>query len=443
MTAWKKDNMTERKTVHDPIHGSIEIDGLFLQLLDRHEMQRLRFVRQLGMGFMVFPGANHTRFEHSLGVYHLSKRMCNAIDVYESETRMVMAAGMLHDICHAPFSHALEELMEIITGKDHMELARDLIFGKVPTYMERDEDIVGGTDPISDVLENSQISAKDVCDLISFPESDLGKLRVDKKNQSYFSSKDYMHQIIHGPVDADQMDYLMRDAHYTGVKLGTIDLDRLLSQIVKHNDKLVLMRGGIPAAEGLMVSRILMYSSVYFHKTSHMAEMMIAKAVEEAIEEGGEFSEIYLMNDSDLVSELVSHGGKASEMARSVLSRRIYKKSYVVKSAGDACIPELTKYTSYEKRKALEEQIAGRAGVDRSHVIIEVPSKSVLLSKMAIGKTDVPILDGGRVKSLASISPLAKSIQQRKSFDWLLRVSCPEDEKEIVGKAAKCVIGVE
>ena len=117
--------------VHDPVHGSIAVDGLFLDLMDRHEMQRLRSVKQLGLGYFVFPGANHTRFEHSLGTYHLAGRMADAIrlDRYEQDT--VRVAGMLHDICHPPFSHTLEAVMERETGLDHMDLARALITGKV------------------------------------------------------------------------------------------------------------------------------------------------------------------------------------------------------------------------------------------------------------------------------------------------------------------------
>ena len=151
------------------------------------------------------------------------------------------------------------------------------------------------------------------------------------------------------------------------------------------------------------------------------------------------------MTDADLVSDLISCGGKASEITRSVLARRIYKKAYTVASSdiGDDGASVLTKYTGYEKRKALEEQIASRAGVDKSHVIVEIPSKSMLLSYMTIGKTDVPILVDGRVRSLASLSPLARSIQQRKNYDWAVRVSCPERETEAVGKAAKGIIGID
>ena len=118
--------MDRAKVVHDPVHGSISVDGVFMEVMDRHEMQRLRSVKQLGLGYLVFPGANHTRFEHSLGAYHLAGRMADAIGLDVDDRDTVRMAGMLHDICHPPFSHTLESMMESSLGMDHMDLARVL-----------------------------------------------------------------------------------------------------------------------------------------------------------------------------------------------------------------------------------------------------------------------------------------------------------------------------
>ena len=448
-----------RKYVHDPIHGSIVIDGVFMDIMGRHEIQRLHSIKQLGLGNMVFPGANHTRFEHSLGVYHLAGRMCDALELDSDDTMTLKASGFLHDICHPPFSHTMEELMERITEKDHMDLARDLIFGNMPTFMERDRDLFDGTDTIGDILSRNGISPKEVCDLIAYPVSEIGNIRSGQslldyengslkpaeKQQSFFGSKDYAHQIIHGPVDADQMDYLMRDAHYTGVDHGAIDMDRLLTQMVLFNGKMALGKGGIVAAEGLMVSRALMYSSVYYHKTVRIVEMMMTKAVEAAMEQGEDFSEIYLMNDIDLMSRLNSIGGKASKLSRDVMFRRLYKKSYILytNNLSEDDKVQLTKYTGYEKRKRLEEDIAEKANLDRSQVIVDLPSKSTLLSNVKIGKTDVQILDGNKLRSVASFSPLAKSLQSRPIYDWSIMISAPKEHSEEVRKAAKDIIGID
>ena len=442
-----------RKYVHDPIHGSIMIDGMFMDLVGRHEIQRLHSIKQLGLGNMVFPGANHTRFEHSLGVYHLAGRMCEALELNKEDTLALKTAGFLHDICHPPFSHTLEELMERITGKDHMDLARELICGDMPMCMDRDRDLFGGAEPIAAILENNGVSAKEVCDLIAYPVSELGGISPSQSTldieggpakQSFFDSKDYAHQIIHGPVDADQMDYLMRDAHYTGVDHGAIDIDRLLTQMILFNGKMALDKGGIVAAEGLMVSRALMYSSVYYHKTVRIVEMMLTKAVEAAMEKGEDFSEIYLMNDVDLLSRLNTAGGVASKLSRDVMFRRLYKKSYILYSNNltDEDKVELTKYVGYEKRKALENDIANNAGLDKSQVIVDIPSKSTLLSSVKIGKTDVQILDGNKLRSITTFSPLAKSLQNRSIFDWSIMISSPREYTEAVNKAAKEIIGI-
>ncbi|MBQ7700947.1 MAG: HD domain-containing protein, partial [Candidatus Methanomethylophilaceae archaeon] len=180
------------KTVHDPIHGSISIEGLFVDIMDRPEMQRLHSVKQLGLGNIVFPGANHTRFEHCMGVYHLSGRMSKALGLDEEDDLAVRSAGFLHDICHAPFSHTLEGILEETTESNHMDLARDLIFGRIPTFMERDRDKFDGIEPISQLLEDNGVSAEQVCDLIAYPRSDMGGLH-SQDGDSYFSSKDYLH----------------------------------------------------------------------------------------------------------------------------------------------------------------------------------------------------------------------------------------------------------
>lgn len=436
--------MDGNTVIHDPIYGSVSVDGPYLELLDRHEVQRLRRIKQLGNGFSVFPGANHTRFEHSLGVYHLSGRMSQALELNKEDTDTVRAAGLLHDICHAPFSHALEELMEKITGKDHMDLARELIHGRMPYFMKRDANLIGGIGPMSEILEDSGISSEEVCDLISYPSTDVSGISIDS-NQSFFNSRDYIHQIIHGPVDADQMDYLLRDAHYTGVSYGSIDMDRLLSQMKVRNNKMVLGKGGIVAAEGLMVSRVLMYSSVYLHKTVRIGDKMLEKAAEAAIESGADLSEIYLMDDSDIISLLSSAGGPAAEIVRSIRFRNLYKKSFVLYSndLSEDDKAELVRFTGYEARKSLEEQIANRAGLEKHEVIVDIPSKSTLLSKIKVGKTDVLIDDGSKIRPVTSFSPLAKSLQTRNYFDWSIMVSAPEGKQEAVRKAAKGLIGIE
>ena len=430
------------KVVQDTVHGSISVDGPFLEVMDRHEMQRLRSIKQLGLGYLVFPGANHTRFEHSLGTYHLAGRMAAAIGLDRTDADAVRMAGMLHDICHPPFSHTLEALMEESVGLDHMELARKLIKGEVPDHLERDDDLFGGRDSIGEVMESYGISADEVCDIIAFPESRSEGLDRFSEGHSYFPSKAYDHQIIHGPVDADQMDYLMRDAHHTGVSHGSIDCERLINTMMVMNDRIVLRRGGVTAAEGLMVSRSLMYTTVYYHETVRIAQRMLTKAVEDS---GMDLGEVYLWRDMDLLQGLEAAGGRPSRTVRRLMNRMIDKKAMVVYSTDmtEQIAETLLGYTGPGGAARLEREIADEAGVDVFDVGAELTSRSNLQSVMRIGKTDVAIVDDeGKVRSLTRFSPIARSLQARDPYGWALLVSSPEGQRARVGKAARRVLGL-
>ena len=437
-------NVTERKVVHDPIHGSITLDGPFLEVMDRHEIQRLRSIRQLGLSNAVFPGANHTRFEHSLGVYHLAGRMADSMGLSEEESDTIRMAALLHDVCHPPFSHTLERMMESITGLDHMEMSRALIMGDVPSFMERDRSYFDGIDPLCTLMEDAGISPEGVCDLIINPHSDIGGFTLSGygSGQSSFSDREYAHQIIHGPVDADQMDYLMRDAHYTGVIHGAVDKDRLLSQMDIYNGRMVIRKGGIVAAEGLMVARTLMYSSVYYHKTVKTVEAMLRRAIEVS---DLDLSELYLMTDADLTSALLGCGGLSSDMMRSVLNRRLYKNAVIVYSAdaSEDFKASLVRYTDADRRRSLECEIASAIGADPAEVIVDVPSESSLLSKAKVGKTDVSVLIGDRVRPISRYSSVAKALQSRDPIDWCVMVSVPERLRSDAERAARRILSLD
>ncbi|MBR6214727.1 MAG: HD domain-containing protein [Candidatus Methanomethylophilaceae archaeon] len=434
--------MSSSKMIQDPVHGSIVVDGIFLDIMDRPEMQRLRLIKQLGLGYLVFPGANHTRFEHCLGAYHLAGRMAQAIGLNKEDSDTVRMAGLLHDVCHPPFSHSLESLMEDATGMDHMDLARALITGKIPNHRSLDDDLFDGIRPIGEEISRFGIDPEEVCDLIAYPVSNKDNLDPFIGKHDYFPSKDYEHQIIHGPVDADQMDYLMRDAYYTGISHGTIDCDRLINTMQVHNDRIVIRRGGTVAAEGLMVSRSLMYTSVYFHETTRIAQKMLTKVVANS---GLDLSEMYLWNDSDLIQKVVSSGGKSSNCMRRILNRDINKKAFAIYSADmtEDIASKLIEFTNKEGVRRLEQEIADQADVDVFHIGVETTSKTNLQNNMNIGKTDVSIIDEeGKVRSLARFSPIARSLQARDPYSWAIMVSAPAPFKEQVERAARKVLSL-
>ncbi|RLE97661.1 MAG: HD domain-containing protein, partial [Thermoprotei archaeon] len=191
-----------KRILRDPVHGNIELDDLDLAIIDSEPFQRLRGIKQLGLVHLVFPGATHTRFEHSIGVKHLAEEIFRVVNSKEgifSEEDLIYlkAAALLHDIAHPPFSHLLEEVVKEY-DIDHEKLARKII-----------ED-----SELKAILSDYGISIKNVCDIVKGLSPPLS-------------------QIIKSDLDADRLDYLQRDAYYCGVAYGVID-SRILREFVVH-----------------------------------------------------------------------------------------------------------------------------------------------------------------------------------------------------------------
>ncbi|NLI74479.1 MAG: HD domain-containing protein [Euryarchaeota archaeon] len=430
------------KVIHDSVHGTVKVDGVFLKLLERPEVQRLHGIHQLGLAHLVFPGANHTRLEHSLGTYHVASKLCSNLDIDEHDRMEVRAAAMLHDIGHTPFSHTLEEVLVHKLGKDHMDVSKEIIVGDFTPYQGRDQEVVGDIKSLPCVLEDADLSPKNIAGLVtSAQRQELGQsILTIEGEQAHFGKDNFLNQIISGPLDVDQMDYLLRDAYYTGVAHGTIDTDRLFQTIVIHHGDLVVDKSGLVAVEGLLVARSLMYTSVYFHKTVRIAEMMMCKAVEAAPE--SILQDLFVDTDCSLSSKLALIEGVSSRIVTMLRYRRLYKKAYTLpmmnmnESQASALIP----LVKYDNRKTKEREIADRAGVSVDDVILDVPEKALLLSEPRIGETDVGILDRGRVRPLSRYSPLAKAIQSRGVHDWAVMVSAPANHRDAVEKVAYKVL---
>ena len=229
------------KIIKDPVHGYVEVEEFALALLDSPVLQRLRYIKQLGFSYLVYPGANHTRFEHSLGTMFLADVACRRFGLSDDERRLVAAAALLHDIGHGPFSHASEPLMEKFLHRTHDDI--ELIV----------EDQVGG------LLRVSDIDPNELCALVK--------------------GKHPLSGIIHGDLDVDRMDYLLRDAYYTGAPYGTVDAQRLIRHLIRTPEGTVLDENGVNAAESLLIARTLMRPSVYYHHVSRIGESMFQLAV--------------------------------------------------------------------------------------------------------------------------------------------------------------------
>ena len=195
-------------TIKDSVHDHIAVEGVAEALLDTPALQRLRRITQLGTASFVYPSANHTRFEHSLGVYHLANEALGHLGIEGPQAERVRAAALLHDIGHTPFSHNTEDVLEREAGKSHDDV-HDLIRGS----------------PVERVLVDHDIDPDRVADLIA-GDGELG-------------------QLVSGELDVDRMDYLVRDAHHTGVPYGTIDHGRLVRELRLVGGELVLAEGNV------------------------------------------------------------------------------------------------------------------------------------------------------------------------------------------------------
>jgi len=434
--------LSEYKIVHDSVHGSIRTEGFALQLLEAPELQRLHSIHQLGLAYLVYPGANHTRFEHSLGTFAVAKRLSASLRLSEKEAATVQSAALLHDVGHLPYSHTLEFILHDRFGIDHAEISRRLIRGEESVLSEAEGAALGKYPSIPETLERFGVDPKETASLLEGKaEGPSGQRTLPRQaGQAHFNSRRYLSQMVLGPVDADQLDYLKRDAHYTGVAYGVIDLERLLETIQVFNGDLVIERGGLSAVEGMLVARALMFSAVYFHKTVRISELMLAKAVEQLGRD--EVGRIHAMTDATLLSHLVSKGGYFEEIATLIKYRRLFKKAFAI-PVGDIDSEgwdEIDLMGSVKRRRALEEEISQRAGTDPGHVIIDVPSCELSVSEPRLSLTDVRVLDGGKVRLLSRMSSIAASLHTRRAHDWAVMVACPERHKERVARASRKVL---
>ena len=238
------------KIINDPIYGFIHIPStLVFDIIEHPYFQRLRRINQMGLSYLVFPGAKHTRFEHVLGCVFLMQKTVEmlrfkGIQISEKEAEGLYIAILLHDIGHGPFSHAMEH--SIVEGISHEEIS--LLF-----MQELNKVFNGKLDTAIAIFQGT------------YPRK-------------------FMHQLISGQLDMDRADYLKRDSFYTGVAEGNINSERLISMLNVRNDELVVEEKGLYSVEKFLIARRLMYWQVYLHKTSVVAEQILIRLLNRAKE---------------------------------------------------------------------------------------------------------------------------------------------------------------
>ncbi|SDM45018.1 hypothetical protein SAMN04487949_1704 [Halogranum gelatinilyticum] len=384
-------------TIKDSVHDHIEVGGVAEALLDTPEMQRLRHIKQLGTVQLVYPSANHTRFEHSLGVYHLANRVLSHLGIEGVLAERIRAAALLHDVGHGPYSHNIEALTHRHTGKYHDDVAELLASGRV-----------------GDVLREHDLDPAAVADLVA-GEGQYG-------------------QLVSGELDVDRMDYLVRDAHHTGVPYGTIDTGRLVRELTFVDGQLVLDEGNVQTAESLLLARALMNPTVYQHHVARLSKAMLRRASERLLEEPDiSADQLRRMDDHDLLASL-RMTGRTTELARRLDERDLYKRGVWAERED---VPDDVLDLPHEEIREIERDVANDVGVEPDSVIIDVPAEP------SMKESSSRVMVNGDVRRLDRQSPLVNALRTAQRQQWRLGVYAPGDVADDVGEAAVDALGLD
>ena len=384
----------ERKIINDPVFGFINIPkGLLYDIVRHPLLQRLTRIKQVGLSSVVYPGAQHTRFQHSLGAFYLMSEAITQLTskgnfIFDSEAEAVQAAILLHDIGHGPFSHVLEDT--IVQGVSHEEISLML--------MER-----------MNKEMNGQLS-----------------LAIQIFKDEY--PKRFLHQLVSGQLDMDRLDYLRRDSFYTGVTEGKIGSARIIKMLDVADDRLVIESKGIYSIENFLTARRLMYWQVYLHKTSVAYERMLISTLLRAKELASQGVELFAspalhfflyndinhtefhnnpdclenfiqLDDNDIWTALKvwsNHPDKVlSTLSLGMINRNIFKVENSAEPIGEDRIKELTLQISQQLGITLSE----------ANYFVSTPSIEKNMYDPADDSIDI-IYKDGTIKNIAEASDM-------------------------------------
>ncbi len=395
-----------RKSIYDPVHGTVVVEGVGLGLIGQPAFQRLWGIRQTGFAHLVFPGANHTRLEHSLGVYWVTRLMSERLGLAAIDALTVSVGGLLHDLGHGPYSHTLDPSMREVLGFGHERISRAWITGE--SLPEITAPAKAGAWSIPELLERAELVPRQVADLVDPPRS------TDRKP--------LLRAMLHGAIDADRLDYLQRDAHYTGVAHGTIDAARLLDTVREHAGRLVFAEKGRNAVEGFLVGRALMYSAVYFHKTARAAEVMAQSALERLPGYPEVAPSMFSATDGEFFAFLSTASERGAEIVRRFRERQLFKQALGWRAMPPGLrLPFLKLLHDPRERRAMEDRLADSLGA---------PPGAVLLDLAGLGGprpprgrwSEIGILEGDRVTYPFRASGVWRYLAHRPPTLWPVSV---------------------
>ncbi|HXX05903.1 MAG TPA: HD domain-containing protein [Candidatus Bathyarchaeia archaeon] len=401
----------------DPIHDFINVYNYEVQIIDDPIFQRLRRIRQLAGAHLVYPGAQHSRFEHSLGTMHIASQAASILKeknyLGSDDIENLRLAALLHDIGHGPFSHLFEEVLYKKRKISHEQIGKKLIL------------------------------KSEIGDLISkngFNKNFISKLAFG--NSKY----QFMNEIISGGLSADMMDYLLRDSYFTGAEHARIDFKRIINSLDVHEKKLSLNKSALHSFESMMISRYQMFRTVYFHKTVRAAEVMLLESMLLADDELGlttsDLKNYVQLTDEYIISKLIFLPKKDSQLRRASQLALDYQERRLLKCVYEKIFmkPRMGKINTIE----LQHDIAKKARVDEDEVFIDIsktpsipltPSKkesrSIILTSKGVNPKEAYELPISEIPLVSAIS----------GFMDILRVYARQQFRKKVEMAAEVIIG--
>ncbi len=408
--------------IKDPVHGYIYITEPEKTIIDSYPVQRLRRLRQLAGSEYVYPGANHTRFEHCVGVMYLAGKVLENPNVSQiitdEEAQTTRLAALLHDVGHGPFSHVFEYLLVRDLDKTH-------------------EDIT------SWLIEKSELADK--LGKMGYRPEELAKLAVGKLHKP---GRAFLDQVISSAVDVDKQVFIVRDTYHTGAEYGFIDIFRLIHALDVLGENLAVELGALSALESFIIARIESFKSIYFHRVGRAGQIMLALAMEKANEElgltGFKTPEEYLAMDDYTVWSAARKCEKSRQIIEDLERRRMlkcaYERTFYDK---DTVVSNIFSRDSY--RLQVQAEIATEAGVETEAVFIDVPTvpsvpyhHSALMENM-----EIPVFSRSTsgAKTMYRMSDVSKIFETLKGFINILRVYTDAQNRERVEKATAKVLG--
>ena len=399
----------------DPIHDFVRVNSNELKIIDTSIFQRLRRIRQLSGAHLIYPGAQHTRFEHSLGVMHMASMAGHVLHekgiVSSDNIQNLRFAGLLHDIGHGPFSHLFEELLQK-RKMSHEDIGRDIILKT----------------QIGDLISANGFNKKFITEL-AFGDSKF----------------QFMNEIISGALSADIMDYLLRDGYFTGAEHAKIDHNRLTYSLDVYKNKLALEKSALVNFETMMISRYQMFKAVYFHKTVRAGEVMLLESMYLAEEELGlssiSLDEYLKLTDEVILSKLLNLPERnsklriAKKIATDYINRNLFKSVFEVSVTGNA----ITK----KRMQSIREEVSKKSKVDINEIFVDSSNTpSIPLSPSKKESKSIIILERDGVKTTAKEMPISdiRLVSVMSGFMKILRVYTPANNRKKVEIAAKSIL---